>query len=163
MDAMKAARGAAGWAPGNRTPAEIEAIRRDYEAGADSVRVVCQTHGIAEKDLYAMAAAGGWPGRSHVKTIGAVADAKRRAEIGKAVADARERELWGEHREDVYFLRRRGFGVTRDGDAFVVGNVRCTAGELIDKAARERRLAAPPAPIDAPPARRVGARSRATP
>jgi hypothetical protein len=54
-----------------------------------------------------------------------------------------EKALYGDLLPDVMLLRRRGFGVHREGELFRVGNRLMDAAALQDVAARERRLLTP--------------------
>jgi len=69
--------------------------------------------------------------------------AERRAED-----EAREIELYGEAREAVHVLRRRGFVINRErGGHLLVDNKRLNRGEVIALAAREAGLAGMAAPV----------------
>lgn len=59
---------------------------------------------------------------------------------------ANEKALYGELFDDVVLLRRRGFGVHREGELFRVGNRLMEEPELRAIAARERRLLQPITP-----------------
>ena len=55
-------------------------------------------------------------------------------------ASDNEKQLYGALLAEVVFLRRRGFGVHREGELFRVGNRLLDADGLLAIAARERRL-----------------------
>ncbi len=55
-------------------------------------------------------------------------------------ASDNEKQLYGTLLPEIVFLRRRGFGVHREGDRFRVGNRLLDADGVLAVAAREHRL-----------------------
>lgn len=61
----------------------------------------------------------------------------------RAEEEARYRDLYGDHMDDVRVLRQRDFVVTRDGVGFRVGNKLLSGADVAAMAARERALSNP--------------------
>lgn len=129
--------------------------------------------------LVAMATAEGWPPRGlraprpnaqksrNYKLVPRPRTEAQVREDRRAEEAARELELYGRDVADVATLRRRGFGINREGDRIRFGNSLITFAELREKADRERRLEAaakPPEPPRKPgrqPGTKMAAASRA--
>jgi hypothetical protein len=71
-----------------------------------------------------------------------------KAAAERALIEADYRAKYSDVDVDVRFLRQRGYVVTRPGALFQVGHKQLDVEGLRDLVARERRLVAPPAPLD---------------
>jgi hypothetical protein len=117
---------------------EIARARALWQVDKLTVDAVCRKLGRSRSWLYDRAAKGGWPSRPPPRR-----NAPDTAEdIPTAIDD---RTLFGAAAEDVHFLRRRGFAVTRAESAgfFLVNGLLLSALELAARAERERRLLQP--------------------
>lgn len=157
-----------------RSADEIARIGAAYCARIESVDAICRRFKSSRDEVTTLARRHGWPLRQGVKVIGAQktrsykpltrprSEAEQRAE---RIADeaARELELYGRHVADVATLRRRGFGINREGDLIRFGNSLITFAELREKADRERRLEAAARPPEPPrkPGRQPGTKMTA--
>lgn len=152
-------------------PAELEAIRLMYAGDKLTNIAIGARFGKRPNWVNWLAAKHGWPKRGKSWKPGQPHEGgppsppkERRATIdgrkirrprpkartqtqvmldNRADLEGRERRLYGAVRDDVAYLRRRGFVITREGDGFMVGNRRCTGAELHATAERERRLEKP--------------------
>lgn len=158
-----------------RSADEIARIGAAYCDRIETVAAICRRFNIGAGDIVALANVHGWPlrgmgtqrpgaqkTRNYKKAPKPRTEAEIRAER-QAEEQARERALYGRHVDDVALLRRRGFGINREGDLIRFGNSLITFAELRDKADRERRLEAAARPPEPPrkPGRRPGTKMSA--
>lgn len=142
-------------------PSEIELrrIRSAVEDGAETLDAIGKRFGRSRRTIVGYVACYGWSneriaaqrGLAPVKTRLAIKRGHKAngymANPAKYVAEKRreveavDRNLYGSLLDDVQYLRRRGWVVNREGSGFRVGNSVVDGAALMEKAARERRLA----------------------
>lgn len=135
----------------DRTPGEVARIGAAYTSGAVPVRVLCDRFKMRQAELYMLIKREGWPGRGNAVKLTALGGPKPRTVkqiiLETRAEDAERREqLYGAFADDVDYLRRRNFTVTRgEGDVVMIDYRPHTFKELRDKADRERRFERAPA------------------
>jgi len=145
-----------------KSAVEIARIGAAYCGKFDALTEICRRHRMSYDALVAMATAEGWPPRGlraprpnaqksrNYKLAPRPRTEAQVREERRAEQAARELELYGRHVADVALLRRRGFGINREGDLIRFGNALITFAELREKADRERRLEAAARPPEPP-------------
>lgn len=150
--------------PRKKAPLSAEVIERIGKAYCDreiSIADICRRFNTSPTDVVQFARLYGWPQRgrgSKPKHRSILKTRQPRPYRGAAewAADQRAEEekrqanLYGLQVDDVALLRRRGYGVTREGAGVRIGNQLCTFAQLREKADRERRLEAAARPVDTP-------------